>query len=191
MNLQEALGFLQVEAVEDIADALELQLFTIKQDFISKPLLAVTAKSRIQKLNKLKEVEVLLAIPSSSGELKLELKADLSKIQLFWENYMRAKLEWKTQLSKAESASEILALIDRGFELELYFSKQVPALDWTTEEVVFGQEPDAMEVQKAIQLAARFECFTFEEIYQHKNKFPLSLLKALKRLSLLPKYLVL
>lgn len=191
MNLQEALGFLQVEAVEDIADALELQLFTIKQDFISKPLLAVTAKSRIQKLNKLKEVEVLLAIPSSSGELKLELKADLSKIQLFWENYMRVKLEWKTQLSKAESASEILALIDRGFELELYFSKQVPMLDWTTEEVVFGQEPDAMEVQKAIQLAARFECFTFEEIYQHKNKFPLSLLKALKRLSLLPKYLVL
>ncbi len=193
MTVQKATKFLNVDE-DELLDALELALFEIKKYFLTKPLLAATAKPRLNKLAVLLEIETLLSIPNNK-ESHTEVEFDPTQTELspdvlkLWEQYMQSKQLWKTQLSNAASVQEVIVLVERGLIMEKAFSLLFPEFDWIDEVPVFGQEPDAMEIQKALRIVRESHGTTFEELHNNKNKLPANLLLALKRLSLLPKYL--
>lgn len=191
MDSKKAADILGIEEGEDLLDALELAVFEVKNHFLSKPLLYATASSRLKKINHLINVEHFLN-PSSNNlicEFEFQSIQSTDSIQDFWRAYMQSKQQWKTRLAQTNSIKAIGELIQKGLEMELYYSSIVPQLEWNDETPVFGQEPDAMEIQKALSFAEQNSWLSFEEIYENKNKLPASLLIALKRLSLLPKYL--
>lgn len=191
MDSKKAAEILGIEEGEDLLDALELAVFEVKNHFLSKPLLYATASSRLKKINHLMDVEHFLNTSSINpiSEFKFQSIQPSDSIQNFWGAYMQSKQQWKTRLAQTNSIHAISELIQKGLAMELYFTSIVPQLDWNDEMPVFGQEPDAMEIQKALSIAAQNNWLSFEEIYENKNKLPASLLIALKRLSLLPKYL--
>ena len=73
--------------------------------------------------------------------------------------------------------------------MEAAFAEQFRDLNWTDEEPVFGTEPDPMLVQNGLKQAAQNGWLTFTELEKNKSELEKGLLLAIKRLSLLPKYL--
>ncbi len=189
MKLSDALIALKITDASELQDAFENAVFTIKKELISKPLLKQTAAPRMKKLKELAEIESCVEFSESKNvDFQPILKAE-SNVMNLWIAYQADKNLWKQKISECNSVSNLIEIINNGLLMELHYSSQFPAFDWTDEKPVFGSEPDVMMVQKQLIKAADASLLTFELLYKCKNHLNSKLLLALKRLSLLPKFL--
>ncbi len=190
MNPEEILAVLGIENLDEVSDALESELFEIRKSILAKPLLRLTLKSKLARLNVLakiaedrqlfREPQVLQFIydsPKTGSALTL------------WESYMSARSQWKMMFTQTQSPNGLTAVLEEGLKMELEFAVQFPVMNWIEEEPVFGTEPDPMLIQNGLKKAAEKGWASFKDLEKNKSELEKDLLLALKRLSLLPKYL--
>lgn len=190
MTQEEILAILRIEDLEEAADALELELFEIRKSILGKPLLKLTLKSKLARLDLLAKIAVDLELFQNPEviEFDYDLK-QTDEVLLLWESYMKAKSQWKITFTQTQTPAELAFILEKGLKMESAFSRQFLPLDWTEEDPVFGIEPDPMLVQNGLKQAAQKGWLTFADLEKNKNELEKDLLLALKRLSLLPKYL--
>lgn len=189
MNPEEIYSILRIEDLSEAADALEMEVFELKKSILTKPLLRQTLKSKIVRLEKLSEVAEELEL---QAEEKITFGFDPVKtdgVLELWSEYMKAKSSWKKAFSQSIAPKSVIALLGLGLEMELAFSQQFKASDWIEEDPVFGVEPDPMLIQNGLKQASEKGLHTFEDLEKNKSELQKELLLAIKRLSLLPKYL--
>lgn len=190
MNPEEILAILRIENLDEVEDALETELFEIRKSILAKPLLRLTLKSKLARLNVLAEVaaneKLFRKLPAF--QFTYDIPKTEAVLQL-WESYMRARSHWKMVFTQTQSPSGLIAVLEEGLKMEWGFTTQFPVLDWVEEEPVFGVEPDPMLIQNGLKQAAEKGWITFPDLEKNKSELEKDLLLALKRLSLLPKYL--
>ncbi|MNV17937.1 hypothetical protein D3C71_1087440 [compost metagenome] len=166
-----------------------MELFELKKSILAKPLLKQTLKSKILRLEKLSEAASELNLPiEEQSPFQYELRKTDEVLEL-WGAYMKAKSNWKRLFSQITTPKSTIALLEQGLEMELAFSEQFSAFDWIEEDPVFGVEPDPMLIQNGLKQASERGFKTFEDLEKNKSELQKELLLAIKRLSLLPKYL--
>lgn len=190
MTPDEILNMLRIESLDEVEDALESELFEIRKAVLAKPLLRLTLKSKLTRLNALAQIaEDQQVLPEQQP---IPFQYDFQKTDRvlgLWENYMTAKSRWKMAFTRAHTPRAMAAVLEDGLQMELVFSEQFLNLDWTEEEPVFGAEPDPMLIQNGLKQSAQKGWLTFADLEKNKSELEKDLLLALKRLSLLPKYL--
>jgi hypothetical protein len=102
---------------------------------------------------------------------------------------MKAKSNWKILFTQTQTPRALALVLEEGLKMESAFTAQFEALNWTEEEPVFGVEPDPMLVQNGLKQAFKNGWKTFSDLEKNKSELEKDLLLAIKRLSLLPKYL--
>lgn len=190
MSPEEILAVLRIESSNEIEDALESELFEIRKTILAKPLLRLTLKSKLARLDvlaKIAEEQQLFNGPEAFSFTYGNQKTET--VLALWESYMRARSQWKMLFTQTQSPVGLAAVLEEGLNMELAFTEQFPVLDWTEEEPVFGTEPDPMLIQNGLKRAAEKGWITFPDLEKNKSELEKDLLLALKRLSLLPKYL--
>lgn len=189
MTLEEILAILHIEHPDEIEEALETELFELKKSILAKPLLRLTLKSklaRLELLNKVAESSRLLQNPQT-----IRFTYDVqqtNEVLPLWENYMKAKSQWKMVFTQTQNPAELAGVLEEGLKMEALFSSRFLAADWIDEDPVFGVEPDPMLIQNGLKQAAQKAWLTFSDLEKNKSMLEKDLLLALKRLSLLPKY---
>ncbi len=189
MSPEEICSILRIEDLSEAADALEMEVFELKKSILAKPLLRQTLKSKIVRLEKLSEIAEELELQT---EEKIPFEFDsvkTDKVLELWGSYMKAKSNWKRVFSQSTTPTSVIALLEQGLEMELVFSQQFKTLDWIEEDPVFGVEPDPMLIQNGLKQASERGLLTFEDLEKNKSELQKELLLAIKRLSLLPKFL--
>jgi hypothetical protein len=187
---EEIYTFLRIEDLSEAEDALEMELFELKKSILLKPLLRQTLRSKILRLEKLSEIATSLNLPDGNQLQAFEFNpVKTDEVLQLWETYMKAKSNWKKLFSQVSVPWQAIELLGQGLEMELAFSARFENRDWIEEEPVFGTEPDPMPVQNGLKQAWEQGVKTFPELEKNKSELPKELLLALKRLSLLPKYL--
>lgn len=190
MTTQEILAILSIENLDEVEDALELELFEMRKTILAKPLLRLTLKSKLTRLELLAKIASdqhlfpETEIPSFTYEL-----SESERVLDLWGNYMKARSRWKMAFTQTRTPSGLALILQEGLKMEAAFSEQFAGLDWTDEEPVFGVEPDPMLIQNGLKQAAEKGWLTFEDLEKSKSELGKDFLLALKRLSLLPKYL--
>ena len=190
MTQEEILGILRIEDLDEVTDALELEIFEIRKSILAKPLLRLTLKSKLARLDLLAKIAAhqgLFPCPEVI-EFSYDLK-QTDEVLLLWESYMKAKSQWKIVFTQTQTPAALAVVLEAGLKMDRVFSEQFLPLDWTDDEPVFGVEPDPMLVQNGLKQAAQKGWLTFEDLEKNKSELERGLLLALKRLSLLPKYL--
>jgi len=187
---EEILAVLRIEDLEEAADALELEIFEIRKSILAKPLLRLTLKSKLARLDLLAKIAADQELFQTQEviEFSYDLKQTDEVLPLV-ESYMKAKSQWKMLFTQTQTPAALAVVLEAGLKMELAFSEQFLPLDWTDEEPVFGVEPDPMLVQNGLKQAAQKGWFTFADLEKNKSELEKDFLLALKRLSLLPKYL--
>ncbi len=190
MTTEEILAFLRIESLDEAADALETELFEIRKTMLSKPLLRLTLRSKLARLHQLAEIARALQLFSDCEDPEFRYDPVRSEeVLVLWEGYMKAKSSWKMTFMQTQTPEGLAGLLEAGLKMETAFSEQFPERNWTEEEPVFGLEPDPMPVQNGLKLAAQKGWLTFADLEKNKTALEKDLLLAIKRLSLLPKYL--
>ncbi|WP_343605949.1 hypothetical protein [Fluviicola sp.] len=190
MTPEDLCSLLRIEDLSEAEDALEMELFELKKSILLKPLLRQTLRSKILRLEKLSEAALFIGLPGETSSAIYEfelLKTD--EVLPLWEAYMKAKSSWKRLFSQVSSPRQTIELLEQGLQMELAFATQFENREWLEEDPVFGTEPDPMPVQNGLKQAADQGFKTFSELEKNKSTLSKELLLALKRLSLLPKYL--
>ncbi|AEA42283.1 hypothetical protein [Fluviicola taffensis] len=189
MTEEEILKTLRVNDLSEVFDALELELFEIKKNILGKPLLRQTLKSKLLRLKILAQIAVDQNLFQNDSKVVFKIDSiETDEVLKLWESYMHAKNYWKMMLSQMQSPEQIEAALEDGLKIEGYFTNQFPTLNWTDEEPVFGIEPDPMLIQNGLKNALERGWITFADLEKNKGELKKDLLLALKRLSLLPKY---
>lgn len=190
MNPEEILAVLRIENLDEVEDALETELFEIRKSILAKPLLRLTLKSKLARLNVLAKIAEDRQLFREPPVFQFVYDAPKTESALsLWESYMRVRSQWKMVFTQTQSPIGLTAFLEEGLKMELEFASKFPVSDWTEEEPVFGTEPDPMLLQNGLKKAAEKGWITFSDLEKNKNGLEKDLLLALKRLSLLPKYL--
>lgn len=190
MNPEEILVVLRIENLDEVEDALESELFEIRKSILAKPLLRLTLKSKLTRLNVLAKIAEDQQLFRGQQVYLFRYDAPKTESALsLWESYMRARSQWKMVFTQTQSPIGLTAVLEEGLKMEWEFASKFPVSDWTEEEPVFGTEPDPMLIQNGLKKAAEKGWITFSDLEKNKNGLEKDLLLALKRLSLLPKYL--
>jgi hypothetical protein len=190
LKLEEILTVLKIADSSEIEDALELEVFELKKAILAKPLLRQTLKSKFLRLKLLGNIAESQGLMSNEFEVGFHVESlETVEALKLWESYMRAKSYWKAIFSQGHYPQQIELILEEGLKMELYFTNQFPPLNWTDEEPVFGIEPDPMLIQNGLKSAFEKGWLTFADLEKNKSELKKDLLLALKRLSLLPKYL--
>lgn len=190
MNPEEILTVLRIENLDEVEDALETELFEIRKSILAKPLLRLTLKSKLARLNVLAKIAEDRQLFREPRFFQFVYDGPKTESALaLWESYMQARSQWKMVFTQTQSPIGLTALLEEGLKMELEFASKFPVSDWTEEEPVFGTEPDPMLLQNGLKKAAEKGWITFSDLEKNKNGLEKDLLLALKRLSLLPKYL--
>ncbi|WP_300663992.1 hypothetical protein [Fluviicola sp.] len=188
MSPEEICSILRIEDLSEAADALEMELFELKKSVLAKPLLRQTLKSKILRLEKLSQVTASLNFPEGQVSFEYDLLQTDNVLEL-WGGYMKAKSHWKRLFAQSTTPESAIVLLEQGLKMELAFSEQFSASDWIEEDPVFGVEPDPMLIQNGLKQASERGFLRFEDLEKNKSELQKELLLAIKRLSLLPKYL--
>lgn len=200
MTPEEIFAILGIENLDEVEDALESELFEIRKTILAKPLLRLTLKSKLTRLKLLAEIAAGSSSPFGGGQggggfPETEMpsftydSSETKEALGLWEKYMKARSQWKMVFTQTYSPVGLIAVLEEGLKMELAFTEQFLVLDWTEEEPVFGVEPDPMMIQNGLKQAAENGWITFADLEKNKSELEKDLLLALKRLSLLPKYL--
>lgn len=190
MTQEEILAILRVENLDEVEEALELELFELKKSILAKPLLRLTLKSKLVRLNQLARVADSRQLFQSETDSKFNYNpVETDEVLVLWHAYMKAKSHWKMIFTQTHAPQGLFVLLEEGLKMEIAFSAQFEALDWIDEEPVFGVEPDPMLIQNGLKEASQNGWITFRDLEKNKSELKKDLLLAIKRLSLLPKYL--
>jgi hypothetical protein len=189
MTLPEILQFLEVDQEDDIPEALEIKLFTLKQEILQKPLLEPLLRLRIDKLGVLLQIEeTFFPRELDSTEFTIELELVDSVVEN-WKRYCKAKNLWRQVFMESNSARNMLKLLPVGVEIEKRFATSVPKLDYGGVDPVFGKEPDPMLLEKGFRKMELENLTTFQEVKNKAMLFDQEFLVSLDRLSLISKYM--
>lgn len=182
--------FFGVETLDDALDAMEVELFEIKQFFLTKPLLWKTAQPKLKRLAQLQQFEPTLITTSTIDFFTAVIPTNtiLSPAD-WWKIYSQFKLNWKKNIAQTTSASGLIACVNQGIEQEVQLLALVSDLSDLAGQPVFGKEPDPMILQHGFSVIAQNAIQNWQEIIKNKDKFSFDFLLALKRLSLLLQYL--
>jgi hypothetical protein len=174
-----------VENDDEAFDLMEVELFEIKQFFLSKPLLWLTATA---KLKRLKEISACLENDNSTGVFFPAPEKQQVAPLAWWKAYIQFKTSLKNRIAQAHSPFALIQLIEAGLRIEALYLELVPTVNVIEAQPVFGKEPDPMVLQNGFSLIAQLQLVSWEEIIKNKDKFTFDFLVALKRLSLLRQY---
>jgi hypothetical protein len=190
VKLEEILAILRVESLDEVEEALELEIFELKKSILAKPLLRLTLKSKLARLNQLADIANSMKLFQDEKKFSVDYQlVESEEVLVLWEAYMKAKSQWKILFSQTQTPHGLATILEEGLRMESTFSTQFLALDWIDEEPVFGIEPDPMLIQKGLKEAAQKGWLTFQDLEKNKSELKKDLLLAIKRLSLLPKFL--
>ncbi len=190
MTPAEILAILGIGNLDEVEDALESELFEIRKTILAKPLLRLTLKSKLTRLKLLAEIASIQKIFPETEVISVTYDSSETKEALdLWEKYMKARSHWKMVFTQTQTPTGLISILEEGLKMEAAFSEQFVLTDWTDEEPVFGVEPDPMLIQNGLKQAAVNGWLTFEDLEKNKSELGKDFLLALKRLSLLPKYL--
>jgi hypothetical protein len=190
VDQKELLEILRISELSEVADALETELFEVKKAILAKPLLRLTLKSKLTRLAQLERVAEDQQLFRENETIPFTYQLVQSdEVLVLWETYMKAKSHWKMVFTRTQTPKGIAFVLEEGLKMEAAFAEQFRDLNWIDEEPVFGTEPDPMLVQNGLKQAAQNGWLTFAELEKNKSELEKGLLLAIKRLSLLPKYL--
>lgn len=187
------IGKLEFEDIEDVEEYFEEQFFEIKQQLQSKPLLRATSKQRMKQLQDLQAFEPILELDVS--EISLSIPEFTNRnIAEAWELFSSAFSKWKLKCANAITPTELLQLLELGFDLQKKFYQLIPEIDWKEEDPKVGVVEQLMNLQNGFNLLKTSGLIHFEDL----SKVPFAEIKAndtlylffleLKRLSLRSQY---
>lgn len=182
---------LKIEELDEANDAFELALFEIKNWLKTKPLLQLTAKSKLKRLEELKTIEHYFV--ESKKEVIFESfpkeKVAQFTITQWWKSVQLFQTNWYKMVFDATSPSELIGLISFYFYQKNIFCEIIQLQEIISDEVVFGVESDWMVLEQGFQKVEKRVLNSFNDIQKNEKHFDQKFLLELKRLSLLPKYL--
>lgn len=176
-----------VHSLEDAFEMLEDELFEIKQFFLARPLLWKTAQPKLKRLEQLSAVPV---VNTNTDETVCTLIFfdEQPTPEIWWKTYSQLKTEWKSNITQALTCEKLMELIQCGLKREEKMVSFVPDFSAVEGQPVFGKEPDPMILQYGFSTCTHNKWETWEEIMNNRDKLPFDFMIALKRLSLLRKY---
>jgi hypothetical protein len=181
--------FFGLESLDDAFDAMEAELFEIKQFFLTKPLLWKTAQPKLKRLAQFQQFETAQSTASINVVPNTFLTNEILTPTDWWKMYSQFKLNWKTNVTQAFSAGALISCINEGIAQEEQLLLQIADFNELDGQPVFGKEPDPMVLQHGFSVIAQHSIQNWQEIIKNKDKFTFDFLVALKRLSLLRQYL--
>lgn len=181
--------FFGLESLDDALDAMEAELFEIKQFFLTKPLLWKTAQPKLKRLAQFQQFETAQSTSSIDVVPNAFTTNEMLSPTDWWKMYSQFKLNWKTNVAQAFSAGDLITCINEGIAHEEQLLLQVADVIELDGQPVFGKEPDPMVLQHGFSLIEQLQLLNWQEIIKNKDKFTFDFLVALKRLSLLRQYL--
>ena len=182
---------LKIEELDEANDAFELALFEIKNWLKTKPLLQLTVKSKLKRLEELKTIEHYFV--ESKKEVIFESFPKEKVVQFtitqWWKSVQLFQTNWYKMVFDATSPSELIGLISFYFYQKNIFCEIIQLQEIISDEVVFGVESDWMVLEQGFQKVEKRVLNSFNDIQKNEKHFDQKFLLELKRLSLLPKYL--
>jgi hypothetical protein len=191
MTTQEVFELLKIDNLDEVYDAFELAIFDIKKQLLSKPLLYKTAQSRCKQLEQLASIQNQFELEDFAEkdlQFEPEMKVDSNPL-LLWNAYCNDRNAWKKLFLATQSPQSLIELINNGLKLELHYAQQFKCEAITDEKPLFGKDVDEMAVQRELAKVNDLGWNTFALLHENREAIDISLLLALKRLSLLSKFL--
>lgn len=191
MSVEKIKLILTIEELDEAIDAFELALFEIKNWLKTKPLLHLTVKSKLKRLEELKTIEHYFVESQHETIFESYPKEKLEQFTItqWWKSVQSFQTNWYKMVFDAVSPSGLIDLITFYFYQKNIFCENIQLQEITSEEVVFGVESDWMVLEQGFQKVEKLGLNSFNDIQKNEKHFDQKFLLELKRLSLLPKYL--
>ncbi len=185
---QEASIFLRIEDFESCEDALEFQLFELKQQLISKPCVPQLLQARFSKLNQLKEATLVLEIKTESVNLDLEInELDSSNLIDSFNSCQKNKNLILARLSSKLTFDLLEVSINLMLENLKNWSKLWPIITiLENEKILLSKELESMEFYQVLKELKRTNVLNFKDL--DFTKLPNNLNHEIKRLNLISNY---
>lgn len=190
MDAEEAIRILGTDDADEAADLLEEALFELRRFVLAGPVLLKTFQSRMKKAAKIGEAyEILTGKQARATEIAIGFTPFSSFVET-WLAYSTEKNRLKQLVSAATDYPSMHSAIEAMIELERGLANLFSGYtDWTAEDALVSKEPDPMYLLEWLRNAAAQGMNSIPDLYSGRDKLEPGLAKALKRLSLLPKYL--
>ena len=188
MTKQEASIFLGIEDFESFEEALEFQLFELKQQLISKPCIPQLLQARLSKLKQLKEAcrALEFEIKSTTIELKIKELNIYSLIDCFNsfqknKNFILARLSSNLTIDLMEISINLL------LENLKVWSKLWPKITISEDEkILLSKELESMEFYQVLKELKQVNVLNFKDL--DFTQLPEDLNHEIKRLNLISEY---
>lgn len=188
MTKQEASIFLRVEEFETFEEALEFQLFELKQQLISKPCIPQLLQARLSKLKQLKEAYQVLEIEIESTNLELKINIlDSSNLIDCFNLYQKNKNLILAQLSSNLTFDLLEMAIHFLLENLKSWSKLWPKTAILEDEnILLSKELESMEFYQVLKDLNKSNVIYFSDL--NSIQLPPNLSNEIKRLNLINAY---
>ena len=188
VTIQEASIFLQIDEFETKDEALEFQLFELKLQLISKPIIPQLLLARKAKLKQLKEICNVLSIEIKQkfNSFKINKLDSINLIQSF-NDYQKNKSLILSQLARDLTIQTLDAAIDDLLLNLKYWSKLWPELDVSSDEkILLSKELESMEFYQVLKEMNSVNVLNFNDLLL--TNIPDKLNIEIKRLNLISVY---
>ena len=177
-----------MEDFESFEEALEFQLFELKQQLISKPCVPQLLQARFSKLNKLKEATLVLEIKTESVNLNLEInELDSSNLIDSFNSYQKNKNLILARLSSKLTFDLLDVSINLMLENLKKWSKLWPIITiLENEKILLSKELESIEFYQVLKELKHANVLNFKDLYF--KKLPNNLNHEIKRLNLISNY---
>ncbi len=185
MTKQEASIFLGIEDFESYEEALEYQLFELKQQLISKPCVPQLLQARLLRLKQLKEACRVIELKNENVNLKLEInELDYSSLIDCFNSYQKNKNLILARLSSNLSINLLEVSINLLIEnLKVWSNLWPKTTILEGEKILLSKELESMEFYQALKELKKGNVLNFNDL---KNvDLPKNLNHELMRLNLI------
>jgi hypothetical protein len=182
---QEASIFLGIEDFESYEEALEYQLFELKQQLISKPCVPQLLQARLLRLKQLKEACRVIELKNENVNLKLEInELDYSSLIDCFNSYQKNKNLILARLSSNLSINLLEVSINLLIEnLKVWSNLWPKTTILEGEKILLSKELESMEFYQALKELKKGNVLNFNDL---KNvDLPKNLNHELMRLNLI------
>jgi hypothetical protein len=189
MNLKEAQIYLNANDYSELASLVDEEVFKIKKYFFTTAFHPKLAQSKVQKLNKLLDIQnnALQMEPKESLTLILEAEEissfkDCSPLECIVQ-YNQKRSELLIQLHRAEYIIEIIRCIQSKTKLFLNFASKWPPLNADFIEVKLTKEIDPIIFLKQLRLLDENGINSFEGLAGNQKLISSDLIHEFNRLN--------
>ena len=188
MTKQEASIFLRIEDFESCEEALEFQLFELKQQLISKPCIPQLLQARLSKLKQLKEAcrALEFEIESTIIELKIN-ELNIYSLTDCFNSFLKNKNVILARLSSNLTIDLMEISINLLLENLKVWSKlwpKIPILE--DEKILLSKELESMKFYQVLKELKQVNVFNFKDL--DFDLLPENLNHEIKRLNLISEY---